>query len=142
MQVSFTIPGEPRGKQRPKWNSRTRTTYTPGETVVYENLVKIGFTNKYPRVNLNGQLRLIIKAYFAIAASTSQKKRNKMLQGEIRPTKKPDVDNITKIVADSLNKIAYADDSQIVVATIEKLFSDNPRVEVIIEEMAESEMEK
>lgn len=133
-QVYFVIPGEPRGKQRPRV-TRAGHAYTPQETVVYENLVKMEFLNQCPGKKLNGQLRMTISAFFAIAASVSHKKRNQMLNGEIRPTKKPDVDNITKIVADSLNKIAYDDDSQIVTATTEKIFSENPRVEVFIMEM-------
>jgi Holliday junction resolvase RusA-like endonuclease len=133
-QATFVVPGEPRGKQRPRV-TRTGHAYTPQETAVYENLVKMEYLNQCPGKKLNGQIRMAIKAYFAIAASASQKKRNQMLNGEIRPTKKPDVDNITKIVADSLNKIAYDDDSQIVTAITEKIFSDNPRVEVLIMEM-------
>lgn len=132
MKVSFTVPGEPKGKQRPRV-TRTGHAYTPQETTVYENLVKMEFCRQCPGIKFDGQLRMTIKAHFAIAASVSLKKRNKMLVGEIRPTKKPDVDNITKIVADSLNKIAYNDDSQIVTVVTDKLFSENPRVEVTIE---------
>lgn len=133
--VFFTIPGEPKGKQRPRV-TRTGHAYTPQETAVYENLVKMEYLNQCEGKKLNGQLKMTIRAFFSIAASASQKKRNQMLNGEIRPTKKPDVDNITKIVADSLNKIAYDDDSQIVTATTEKIFSENPRVEVMIMEMS------
>ena len=32
-----------------------------------------------------------------------------MLEGVIRPSKKPDIDNVVKVIADSLNKIAYKD---------------------------------
>ena len=42
-QIRFTIPGQPFGKQRPKF-SRTGAyvkTYTPKETTSYENLVKL-----------------------------------------------------------------------------------------------------
>ena len=55
-----------------------------------------------------------------------------MADGKIRPTKKPDADNIMKAVADALNGIAYKDDSQIVNVTIAKWYSDTPRVEVAI----------
>jgi Holliday junction resolvase RusA-like endonuclease len=55
-----------------------------------------------------------------------------MKNREIRPTKKPDADNILKAVLDALNGLAYNDDSQIVSARIEKLYSDNPRVEIVI----------
>lgn len=55
-----------------------------------------------------------------------------MLEHKIRPTKKPDWDNVGKIICDSLNNIAYHDDNQVVDAQVRKFFSENPRVEVTI----------
>ena len=57
-----------------------------------------------------------------------------MRERKIRPMKKPDFDNIGKIVCDSLNDIAYHDDAQIVDAQVRKFFSDDPRVVVTIQE--------
>jgi len=57
-----------------------------------------------------------------------------MADGIIRPTKKPDIDNICKIICDSLNKIAYHDDSQIVDCQVRKFYSERPRVVVTISE--------
>jgi Holliday junction resolvase RusA-like endonuclease len=71
-----------------------------------------------------------IQAFFSIPKSTSKTKREKMLSGEIRPTKKPDWDNIGKVVCDALNKLAYGDDSGIVDGRVQKFYSDEPRVEV------------
>jgi len=53
-----------------------------------------------------------------------------MDNGAIRPTNKPDLDNIAKIILDSLNGIAYKDDSQVVSLTVIKHYSDNPCVVV------------
>ena len=55
------------------------------------------------------------------------------MTGAIRPTVKPDWDNIGKIVADALNKIAYYDDAQIVDSQTRKFYSDRPRVEILIQ---------
>ena len=63
---------------------------------------------------------------------TVEQRRTMMLEHKIRPTKKPDWDNIGKIVCDSLNNIAYHDDNQVVDAQVRKFFSENPRVEVTI----------
>ena len=57
-----------------------------------------------------------------------------MLLGIIRPTIKPDVDNIAKVILDSLNGLAYKDDKQIVFCIISKWYGENPKVEVILEE--------
>ena len=55
---------------------------------------------------------------------------------EIRPMKKPDNDNIVKVVQDALNQIAYRDDVQIVDCQLRKFYSENPRVVVTIQEAA------
>ncbi|WP_423739149.1 RusA family crossover junction endodeoxyribonuclease [Clostridium sporogenes] len=54
--------------------------------------------------------------------------------GIVRPTIKPDVDNIAKVILDSLNGLAYKDDKQIVTCGISKWYGEDPRVEVILEE--------
>ena len=73
-----------------------------------------------------------IIAYCEIPKSISKKKRKAMLEHKIRPTKKPDWDNIGKIICDSLNKVAYRDDSAVVDAQVRKFYSENPRVDVSI----------
>jgi Holliday junction resolvase RusA-like endonuclease len=78
---------------------------------------------------------IYIKACFSIPKSTSKKKHKLMLENIIRPTKKPDADNIAKIVCDALNGIAFLDDKQIVDARITKWYSDTPRIEIIIQEI-------
>jgi Holliday junction resolvase RusA-like endonuclease len=45
---------------------------------------------------------------------------------------RPDLDNLTKFVQDSLNKIFYRDDSLICQLTAEKKYSENPRTEITI----------
>ena len=55
-----------------------------------------------------------------------------MLNGKIRPCIKVDCDNLAKIIADSLNSVAYKDDTQIVDMYIHKWYDEQPRVEVEI----------
>lgn len=136
--IRLIIPGPPLGKQRPRV-LKTGKTYTPKETVNYETLVKELYATVYKMEKpKDGPLELQIQAYFAIPKSTSKVKRALMKSGKIRPTKKPDVDNIVKIVADALNGIAYKDDSQIVSCKLEKYYSEIPRVQVQIEEIVNS----
>ena len=52
-------------------------------------------------------------------------------------TKKPDSDNVIKIVLDGLNKVAYHDDAQICKLSFEKRYSKIPRVEVKINKLEE-----
>lgn len=137
--ISFSILGEPFGKQRPKFarNGQYVKTYTPDKTVNYENFVKYAYIEQANgfKFSDDAQLYVEITAYYAIPKSTSKKKAAEMLSGKIRPTKKPDFDNISKIICDSLNTIAYHDDSAIVEAQVHKFYGENPRVEVIIKEL-------
>ena len=49
--------------------------------------------------------------------------------------KTPDLDNLKKFVLDVLNEIVWRDDSQIVQLSGAKEYSENPRTEIIIEEI-------
>ena len=57
----------------------------------------------------------------------------------IYATKKPDWDNIAKVICDALNGIAWVDDSQIVSGTVAKYYAEESKVLVFIKEL-ESEM--
>lgn len=122
------------GKQRPRFNSKTGNTYTPDKTVNYENWVKLCYQQQCDGEKLTGKITASIMAYYPIPKNTSKIKKNYMLLGIERPTKKPDVDNIAKVILDSLNSFAYDDDKQIVTCGISKWYGENPRVEVILEE--------
>lgn len=137
--IRFTVPGEPVGKGRPRVvrNGGTTRTYTPERTASYENLVKIEFERAQAKGYGAGvALMMQIIAYYAPAASDSKRRKAAKLNGDIRPTKKPDADNILKVIADALNGLAYDDDAQIVEARIVKRYAEAPRVEVEISEAA------
>jgi len=134
----FEIIGEPMGKQRPRFarvGNFTRT-YTPKETASYENLVKLyyeGFGGEYFGTDT---LRVEIDAQFSIPKSYSKKKREQAINEQIRPTTKPDCDNIAKIILDALNKIAFDDDKQVVELLVKKRYTElSPRVVVKIEKI-------
>lgn len=133
MKVKFIIPGEPKGKGRPRFNMLKGSVYTPRSTATYESLVAVGYQMqcKYKFSDID-MLEMIIHAYYKIPKSASKEKRKKIESGKILPTKKPDIDNIFKIIADSLNGIAYRDDAQIVSGICKKYYSVTPRVEVEI----------
>ena len=137
MRAKFCIHGDPQGKGRPRFSTVCGHvhTRTPDETVLYENLVKTEYRQqvgvKFPD---DAMLDVRVIAYYSIPKSVSKKKRQAMLDHKIRPTKKPDFDNIGKVICDALNEIAYRDDAQIVDAQVRKFYSDRPRVVVTIME--------
>lgn len=120
------------GKQRPRVTRHV--TYTPKKTVEYEKLVREIFKEKYKNHELiNGPVKMHVTAYFKIPKSASKIKKTAMERNRIRPTKKPDWDNIGKIITDALNKVAYEDDKQVVSCVVEKYYSKEPRLQVEIE---------
>jgi len=131
--IKFTVPGEPKGKGRPKFSSQGEfvKAYTPETTVNYENWVKICFQEAKQQM-LTGQLNAELKCFYSIPKNFTKKKREDVSNCILRPTKKPDIDNICKIIFDSLNGLAYADDKDIVGCKVDKYYDDNPRVEVEI----------
>lgn len=136
--IEFVIMGEARGKGRPRFRNIGRyvTTYTDKETISYENLVKISYINSNSERYMNKEiLRCEIEIYQGIPKSVSKKKREQMIKGEIRPGKKPDIDNCIKAILDGLNKVAYSDDTQIVEIESKKWYDEIPRVEVRIKEI-------
>lgn len=135
MTRKFVVPGKPLGKQRPRV-LKNGITYTPQQTVNYEAFVKKLYWDKYHQEKpFDGPVRLRIMAFLPVPESASQAKKAAMLRNDIRPTKRPDWDNIGKIITDALNGLAYSDDKQIVSCLVEKYYSGIPRVEVEIEGM-------
>lgn len=138
--VRFTVPGPPKGKARArtvKGRGGRTFSYTPEGTVLYENLIKTSYLQQPNNTIFNdGQpLKVVVQAFYDIPKSYSKKKRKQMLAGEIRPTKKPDIDNIAKCILDALNKVAYRDDTQVIELVMKKAYAEIPRVEVEIQEI-------
>lgn len=132
MVITFTVPGEPKGKGRPRLG-RSGHAYTPHDTANYENLVKVCFAEAYTDFEpLDCEVYVDITAIYKIPKSVSKKKSLDMQMGIVNPTKKPDLDNIAKIICDSLNGMAYGDDSQVTKLIVRKVYGLQPRVDVKI----------
>lgn len=127
MTIHFTIPGKPQGKARPRTvrlPNGAVSTYTPKGTRDYEKQVRERFKSASDGFCFTdgSELAVEIVAGFPIPHSTPKKCRYAMAAGAIRPTKRPDFDNIAKIICDALNGVAYKDDAQIVTVKIEKRY--------------------
>lgn len=133
--LKFIVPGEPVGKGRPRF-TRSGHTYTPQKTIDYENQIKRAYRHNYTYCSKKA-LRIKIIAYSKIAKSTSKKRKELMLADVIKCTKKPDVDNIQKIVLDALNNVAYLDDTQVVQVVAIKKWDEEEKLKIIIEEIGE-----
>lgn len=135
MKYSFEIKEKAIGKQRPRYSSKTHRMYTPTKTSTFEEKVKWAFKSKY---NIETELstkpfKAKIIAVFEPAKSLSKKKKEELLYSEY--TKKPDADNIAKIILDSLNELAYKDDNQVAELLVLKQYGDENKIIVELEEV-------
>lgn len=128
--VSFTIPGKPYAKKRPRFSRRNGRAFDPAENAAYENTVAQIALPHFQKP-LEGPIRVTIYAVFAVPASWSKKKHDAHLH---RPhTQKPDFDNIGKAICDGLNRIAWIDDGQVSEATVRKTWGRTSQTHVIVE---------
>ena len=136
-EVYFVVDGKVQPKQRPKVyrNKYTGQVHgvTPNATRKYEHMVRDAYIEQCGRTKFEGALQMVVNIYVRIPSGTSKKNFNAMVSGEIRPTKKNgDIDNLYKAISDSLNQIAYDDDSQIVEAVIRKFYAPFDKAEITI----------
>lgn len=135
--IEFSVPGKPRGKERPRtvrFGNRI-TTYTPKNTVEYENLIRDQYTKYIGNTKLEDAIEANITGIFPVPKSTSKKIKEEMLNGNIRYTKKIDCDNLAKVILDALNKTAYDDDSQVCKLIVMKEYGEEPMVKVNLKEI-------
>lgn len=139
-KVELKIVGKPQGKQRPKFSRRGKyvTTYTPDQTVSYENYVKLCWMQSGAE-KLNGNIKATVKAHFKIPASVSKKKHAELKNSFY--SHKPDADNLAKIILDSLNGgLAYDDDAQVVWLEVCKVYDDEEFVVLTLEEITDENL--
>jgi Holliday junction resolvase RusA-like endonuclease len=133
--LSFTIPGEPKGKGRPrivKIGGLSRLA-ADKKTVSYEGLVALAAERALAgRTMLDGPLSLHVTVRLCPARSASRKVAAAMLAGEIAPTKKPDLDNVIKAVLDGCNGVAFRDDVLVTRISASKVYAACPGVDVEI----------
>lgn len=138
--IEFFVPGPPQGKARAR-TFTTRTgrvrSCTPAKTAAYEQRIRshcrvAAAGMREPFFGQGTPIRIILTAYYRPPVKTSKIMLFRMQHGLVLPTRKPDLDNVLKAVADAVNGVAYKDDSQIVEIVAKKLFSSEEGIRVEI----------
>ena len=140
--IKFRYNGEPVGKGRPRVTARGGKfahAYTPKRTKDFEDAIRFEFMasncEAMPVYDREIALKANVLIGVAIPQSYSKKRQALCRDRFIAPNKKPDIDNILKAIFDALNGAAFVDDVQIVKVTAEKVYADEPFVEVTIDEL-------
>jgi Holliday junction resolvase RusA-like endonuclease len=134
MGLTFEVPGEPRGKGRPRF-TKTGHTYTDSETKAYEQKIVAYYHKTFGAFRwADGSfIRIKVTAHYPIPKSATKAAIASMQAGGILPSRKPDIDNVLKIVLDALNGVAYKDDSRVVSVEAEKIYSFTPKLVIEIQ---------
>lgn len=135
MILTFSVHATVQGKGRAKPNYRQRRVHTPAATVRYEKAVAAEATDVMSRKGIArfvGAVQMDIIIRLTPPTATSKAKRAVMLAGDLRPTRKPDLDNVAKAVGDALNGVAFADDVQIAVLHVERIYAPSEGLDVQI----------
>lgn len=138
IQVQYSVPGEPRGKGRPRFAKRGNfvKTYTDAKTASYEDQIRFYALKAMGDSKvIEGAVRVFVSIRMAVPKSYSNKRREACLNGSDKPLKKPDWDNVAKSICDAMNGVIYVDDTQIVEAHVTKQYAAQSEVIVLVQEV-------
>lgn len=129
MGFVFEVPGEPRGKGRPRF-TRDGHVYTDSETVSYEKKILAYYRQQLKdfRWPDSAFVSIGVTAVYPIPKSATKASLAAIQAGRILPKRKPDIDNVIKAVLDALNGYAYKDDAQVVMVTGRKIYGHDPKL--------------
>ncbi len=130
--MKFIIPIEPKAQQRVRFARGGRTYKAKGQKLAEEAIMAF-LSQHQPDTPLAGPLLLGVKAFLPIPRSKPQKFKKAALAGAIRPTVKPDMDNLLKNVMDCMTSMDFWEDDKQVVEYLPgtgKYYSAKPRWEL------------
>lgn len=129
MDITILIPGEMRGKGRPRFSARGgfARAYADEKTVTAENWVRSCAADMAPDAPVDGPVTLDVEIGVRVPQSWPKKRQAAALAGDVVPTSKPDIDNAVKLIADALNGVIWRDDKQIWALTVRKVYQAAPR---------------
>lgn len=139
MSNKYTIPGQPIAWARAGRKGNIYYDSQKKEKIAISNYLRALYRQKKISKGpmscdtevRKGPLRLVIHFYMNKPKKYNQKD---LFPGIEWYNKRPDLDNMIKFYMDAANGILYQDDAQIVMITASKVYSDNPRTDIIIEE--------
>ena len=139
--MKIIIYGEPVAQGRPRFTMRNGypQAIDPANSREYKEKVKLYAIHAMKQESYTtpeGAILVDIVFHMSIPQSWPKKKRTEAAQGLIRPTSKPDIDNLFKCLTDALKGLAWKDDSQITDVHMKERYTDTmPRTEITITEV-------
>ena len=126
------VKGKIRGKGRPRF-TRSGGVYTDAQTKAYEEAIAAAYKAEHRERIDDVPVKVFVEARFKIPAYETKANKLAMQRDKIRPTKKPDADNIAKVVLDALNGVAFKDDKQVIDLYVRKVYAINEGLIIAVE---------
>ena len=138
---TFTVWHAPQGKERPR--VVYGRAYTPTKTREAEEAIQWAYRTQVhePPYEARVPLNVWVQAVFTVPKSDSRAAKADKLEGRVRPCRKPDADNIAKLILDALNGLAWYDDAQITGLSVTKRYGETECMRVSMWTVDESEEE-
>lgn len=129
--LEIVIPGKPIAKKRPRFARRGKFMAAINDQETEEGKFLLCAQQQINQRPFEGPLQVYM-TFFMPIPKTSNKRTLLMESGEIKHTKRPDLDNLEKFASDCLSGDAWRDDSQIVMSTTQKRYSRDPGTKITI----------
>lgn len=139
--MKYIIPIEPKPQSRPRFRPNGKP-YELKDMTDWKRAVALHLRGKQPRLIAKGPIMMCMTFYIYPPQTVSKSKTKRPLENreleKIFVDKRPDLDNYVKAFLDASDKILFKDDGQIAAITAQKLYSLNPRIEIVIERMSDA----
>ena len=132
MALTFTVPGEPVPQPRPRVSTRGgfARAYVPAKHPVHAYRDAIAAAARVAGAGVHGEPVSVVIDFVWERPKSHMRKSGVKPDAPVLP--RPDLDNTTKAVLDSLNGVAWEDDSQVQRLVVEKSYGPEARTTVRI----------
>lgn len=130
--IEFFVPGKPEALKRHRTFRRGAININVDPSAEAKDSFLVQAMAHKPDFPIAEPVAMYLKFYFARPKSHYNSKGLLRWTAPKRHTSKPDIDNLTKFVADALNHVFWRDDALICRLSAEKVYSETPGVQVHI----------
>ena len=132
MALTFTVPGEPVPQPRPRVSTRGgfARAYVPAKHPVHAYRDAIAAAARVAGAGVHDEPVSVVIDFVWERPKSHMRKSGIKPDAPVLP--RPDLDNTTKAVLDSLNGVAWEDDSQVQRLVVEKSYGPEARTTVRI----------
>lgn len=127
--INILVPGSPHPWRAPLV---TRKGFAYDSKSDIKKKIKAIIKGQFNLDPIKGPVHLSLIFEMPIPKSASKKKKLDMLENKIKPTTRPDLTNLQKLIEDCLIGSVIVDDNQVISVNSKKLYSSHPQTKVFV----------